>query len=52
MIARLNESKTLKKHISCKQKRKFDGPKCTSDQKWSNDKCLPESKKSERMSYV
>ena len=27
MIARINESKTLTKHLSCKGKRKFDGPK-------------------------
>ena len=31
-ITRINESKALKKHISCKCKCKFDGRKCTSDQ--------------------
>ena len=38
MIAGVNESKTLTKHISCKCKSKFDGGKCNSNQKWNNDK--------------
>ena len=33
MIARINESKTLTKHLSCKGKRKFDGPKNNPNQK-------------------
>ena len=32
MIAGINESKTLKKHISCECKCRFDGRKCNSDQ--------------------
>ena len=31
-ITRINESKALKKHMSCKCKCKFDGRKCTLDQ--------------------
>ena len=38
MITGINESKTLTKHISCKCKRKFDGTKCNSNQRWNNDK--------------
>ena len=42
MITRINESKTLTKHISCECKNeincKFDGRKCNSDQLWNNDK--------------
>ena len=33
MKTRINESKTLAKHISCKSKRKLDGRKCNSSQK-------------------
>ena len=35
MIAGINESKTLTKHISCKCKCKTDGR----NQKWNNNKC-------------
>ena len=38
MIAGINESKTLTKHVSCKCKSKFDSRKCNSIQKWNNDK--------------
>ena len=38
MIARINESKTLSKHISCECKCKFDDRKCNSSHKWNNDK--------------
>ena len=38
MIARTEEVITLKKHISCKYKCKFDGSKCNSYQNWNNDK--------------
>ena len=31
MITRINESKTLRKNISCDWKCKFDGRKCNSD---------------------
>ena len=32
MITGINESKTLRKHISCESKCKFDGRKCNSEQ--------------------
>ena len=38
MITRINESKTLTKHISCECKRKFHCRKSNSNRKWSNDK--------------
>ena len=34
MIAGINESKTLRKHISCECKCNFDERKCSSNQKW------------------
>ena len=46
VIAIINESKMLTKHISCDCKRKFNGRKCSSSQKWSNDKHQCECKKS------
>ena len=45
MITRINESKTLIKHISSECKCKFDGRKCNSDQWWDNDKCRYKCKK-------
>ena len=39
MITRINESKTLTKHMLDERKCKFDGSKCNSIQKWNNDKC-------------
>ena len=45
MITRINESRTLTKHISCECKCKFDGRKCNSYQKWNNDKCRCDCKK-------
>ena len=39
MIAEINESKSLTKHISCKCKCRFDGRKCNSDKWWNNRKC-------------
>ena len=39
MTTGINESKTLRKHISCEFKSKIDGRKCNSNQKWNNDKC-------------
>ena len=45
MIAGINESKTLTKHISYKCKCKFDGKKYNSNQRWKNDKYRCESKK-------
>ena len=32
MITRMNDSKTLTKHVSCECKYIFDGTKCNSDQ--------------------
>ena len=45
MITRINESKTLTKHISCEYQSKFDGRKCNSNQWWNKDKCQCEYKK-------
>ena len=39
MITRINELKTLPKHILRECKCKFDGRKCNSNQKWNNNKC-------------
>ena len=39
MVAGINESETLTKHISCKCKCKLDGRKCNSNQNWNNNKC-------------
>ena len=44
MITRVNELKTLTKHISCKCKCNFDGRKCNSNQKWNNSKSQCECK--------
>ena len=44
MIAGINESKTLKKHI-CEGKCKVDVRRGNSDQQWNNDKCRCECKK-------
>ena len=41
---RVNESKTLTKHIPCKCKCKFGCSKCNSNQKWYSDKCKCECK--------
>ena len=38
MITRINEVKTLVKHIKCK----FNSTKYNSNQKWNNDKCQGE----------
>ena len=45
MIADINESKTLKKHISCECNCKFDITKCNSSQWWNNSKYRCECKK-------
>ena len=45
MITGKNESKFLAKDISCECKCKFDWRKCTSNQKWNNDKCQCDCKK-------
>ena len=38
MITGVNESRTIIKHISSKCEYKFNGKKCSSDQKWNNNK--------------
>ena len=45
MIASINESKTLTKHLSCECKCKFDETKCNSNQWWNNSKCQRECQK-------
>ena len=44
VFIRINEQKTLAKHISCECKYKFHGTKCNSDQKWKNELCQYECK--------
>ena len=39
MMAAINESKILRKHISCKCKYTFDSGKCNSNQKLNDNKC-------------
>ena len=39
MITRVNDPKTLAKHISCEYKCIYYGKKCNSNQKWNSDKC-------------
>ena len=41
----INESKTLRKHISCEFKYRIDGKKCNFNESWNNDKCRCECKK-------
>ena len=45
MMTWIHELKTLKKHISCKCKCRFDRKKCNSNQWWNNDKCWCACKK-------
>ena len=45
MIAEINESKTLTKHISCECKCIFEGRKCNSNQWQNSNKCKCECKK-------
>ena len=39
MIPGINESKPLKEHMTYICRCKFGGKKCSSNQKWNNDKC-------------
>ena len=39
MVTGINESKILRKYISCQCKCRFDERKCNSDQWWNNGKC-------------
>ena len=45
MITGINESKTLRKHISCECKCKSDQTKSKSNHSWNNNKCRCECKK-------
>ena len=45
LIKGISESKTLAKNISCECKCGFDGRKCSTKQKWSNDKFQCECKR-------
>ena len=44
MTTGINESKNLRKLISCKCESKFDGRKCNTSKKWNNNKCQCECK--------
>ena len=44
MITGVNESRTIIKHISSKCEYKFNGKKCSSNQKWNNNKWQCECK--------
>ena len=44
MIARKNEARTMKKHISCDCKCKSNSATCNSNQKWNNQTCQCECK--------
>ena len=44
MITGINESRTLKKHVSCKCGFKFHGRKCNLNRKCNNNKCQCECK--------
>ena len=39
MIVNENETKTMKKHISCDCKWKFHSATCNSNQEWNNETC-------------
>ena len=45
MITRINEDKTLIKHISCGCKCKFNSTTCNSNKKCNNDTCQRDCKK-------
>ena len=44
MITGIKDPKILTEHISCEFKCTFDGRKCNSNKKWSDDKCQCECK--------
>ena len=50
MITGINESKTLKKHVSCKCECKFDSKKCNSNQIWNMINVDVSAKIQEKMS--
>ena len=52
IIADINESKTLAKHISCEFKFKFDGRSCNPDQFWNDDKCWSKKRHVYEIDYV
>ena len=45
LVTRINEAKTLVKHISYDFECKFNSATCNSSQKWNNNKCQCECKK-------
>ena len=45
IITRINEAKTLLKHVSYDCKCQLNSTTCNSNQKWNNDKCQFECKK-------
>ena len=47
-IAGINESKSVVKHVSCNCKCKFNGIKYNSKQKWNNEQCQCECKKTSK----
>ena len=48
MITRINEFKSLVKHILCDGKCKINSNTCNSNQKWNNGKCQDGCKKYSR----
>ena len=52
MITRINEAKTLIKHISCDCKCKFNSTTFNSNQKRDNDTCQCECKKHRRCKTI
>ena len=44
MNTKINEAKTLVKHISCDCKYKFDSTTCNSNRKWNSELCQCECK--------
>ena len=50
MISKINESKTLAKHISYKCECKFSESKCNLHEKWNKDKCRSKCKNKKKTS--
>ena len=51
-MAGINESKSVVKHVSCNCKRRFNGIKYNSKQKWNNEQCQCECKKTSKNIYM
>lgn len=45
MVTRINELKTLLKHISSDHECRFDGRECNLNQKWNSNECQCDCKK-------